>query len=290
MPPSSLPPPGWYGDPAGVHGSRWWDGTAWTDHVRAEAPSDDPPPPPREALPWRGTGTEPAMPLSMSRRGRTTVVIASVALLVGLAATTVIGLRQGTVASPAPPAPLDHDDVATRAEEAGCELTVEGEPLEDRGHLDPADAPPPDALYPQRPAHSGPHFGGLLALPRGAADVPIDERAVLHNMEHGAVVVWFDRDAVPGRERERITDWRDARHALGFASRAGGAVFASPMPEIDDAPPVALRAWGVAVDCERFDQVVADAFLVEHWGSQGAAPEADLSPYPDDALRYEVAD
>lgn len=285
MPSSSLPPPGWYGDPAGTHGSRWWDGSAWTDHVRAAPPSDDPPPPP--GVGPEEVGPEGVAPLSMTRRGRATAVIASVALLVGLVATTVIGLRQGTGATPAQPAPLDRDEVAARTEAAGCEVTADGAPLENRDHLDPEDAPPPAALYPRRPAHSGPHFGGLLPLPGGAADAPIDERAVLHNMEHGAVVVWFDPSVVDGREREQIADWRDARHALGFTSRAGGAVFASPMPQIDRAPAVALRAWGVALDCARFDPVVADAFLVDHWGSHGAAPEAELSPFPNGALRYE---
>ncbi|MFM7225433.1 MAG: DUF2510 domain-containing protein [Actinomycetota bacterium] len=34
-------PAGWYADPAGEHASRYWDGTAWTDHV-SEAPPTHP--------------------------------------------------------------------------------------------------------------------------------------------------------------------------------------------------------------------------------------------------------
>lgn len=35
--------PGWYPDPHGEHQSRYWDGTAWTDHVHDE-PLEPPPP------------------------------------------------------------------------------------------------------------------------------------------------------------------------------------------------------------------------------------------------------
>jgi hypothetical protein len=34
---------GWYPDPVGKHGARWWDGSTWTDRVRDEA--SDPPAP-----------------------------------------------------------------------------------------------------------------------------------------------------------------------------------------------------------------------------------------------------
>jgi uncharacterized protein YxjI len=39
------PPPGWYPDPSGAAGTRWWDGRGWTDHVQAAAPRPSVAPP-----------------------------------------------------------------------------------------------------------------------------------------------------------------------------------------------------------------------------------------------------
>ncbi|MCF6745937.1 DUF2510 domain-containing protein [Blastococcus sp. KM273128] len=36
-----LPPPGWYPDPAGGPGTRWWDGQGWSEHV--QQPTAPPP-------------------------------------------------------------------------------------------------------------------------------------------------------------------------------------------------------------------------------------------------------
>ena len=32
--PPPLPPAGWYADPSGQPGERWWDGRGWSEHVR----------------------------------------------------------------------------------------------------------------------------------------------------------------------------------------------------------------------------------------------------------------
>ena len=44
------PPPGWYPDPAGSPGARWWDGRGWTDHLQAPAAAVQPAPERRRSV------------------------------------------------------------------------------------------------------------------------------------------------------------------------------------------------------------------------------------------------
>ena len=54
-------PPGWYPDPAGGPGQRWWNGYAWTEATVLPALPPPPPPPPwAGASPPRGPATEVA--------------------------------------------------------------------------------------------------------------------------------------------------------------------------------------------------------------------------------------
>jgi Domain of unknown function (DUF4328)/Protein of unknown function (DUF2510) len=52
-------PPGWYADPAGGPGQRWWDGYAWTE---ATVAPEVPPPPPAAAPPPAAPFTPPTTP------------------------------------------------------------------------------------------------------------------------------------------------------------------------------------------------------------------------------------
>ncbi len=45
QPPAPAPPADWYPDPLGIHGHRYWDGSAWTDHVSGGASQHEAQPP-----------------------------------------------------------------------------------------------------------------------------------------------------------------------------------------------------------------------------------------------------
>jgi len=59
-------PPGWYPDPAGGPGQRWWDGYAWTEAT--VLPQHPPPPPWAHAAPPQGAPTEAAPWATASER------------------------------------------------------------------------------------------------------------------------------------------------------------------------------------------------------------------------------
>lgn len=179
-----------------------------------------------------------------------------------------------------PAVTVDDDEVAAAAEAAGCTIAVdEGEV--DTTHVDPAEAPPATEMYPDRPATGGPHFGEWLTA--GIFDGPIEERAAVHNLEHGAVAVYHDADLDDG-DLEALREWAGDRNDAGLLDeRTGAGLLIAPWEE-QLTPPVAFRAWGVMADCERFDATFADGFVVDHFGTAGTAPEGNLGGDPGEVI------
>ena len=187
------------------------------------------------------------------------------------------------------------DDAITVAAEAveaareasGCEV-VEVTPIESREHLDPATAPPADVLYTQgRPSATGPHYSNPGPIFSGVRDEQLDERSIMHNLEHGSVIIWFDPEQLAGEAIDQIDSLVSTLNDAGFDENQGRAgILASPYtdPGIDSSKAVALRAWGQAMDCEEWDEDYAHGWIAEHFGSRGRAPEAAIGQYPEDVL------
>lgn len=145
-------------------------------------------------------------------------------------------------------------------------------------------APPPEELYLNgRPTASGPHYANFAPVTNQVAASQLDERAITHNLEHGAVAIWFDPEQVLPEDIEQMEALITELHASGFAQPdVGAGVFASPYtdPGIDSGAAVALRAWGAAIDCDTWDADTARQFTTAHYGSNGTAPEGQLAPHP----------
>lgn len=178
-----------------------------------------------------------------------------------------------------PPEPIRFDSAAGTAYLDGCEVHALESPDEDGTHHAPEEAPPADELYAaqaNRPAHSGPHFASFLPELRPVLPIEqLEERAFVHNMEHGSIVLAV---AVDHPDLEAILGWVDELSAVNVG-RVGAGIYltAWPTPAPDT---VSLRAWGTALDCTGFDTDGATTFVFEHYGTQGVAPEGFFAPFP----------
>jgi hypothetical protein len=185
---------------------------------------------------------------------------------------------------------------STEADEArqgaGCEVLAERSPSEDRTHFPSNGIPPADQIYTDiRPVHSGPHAEGVHPVTT-STNSPVDEVVSTHNLEHGSVIVWYDRDGA-GRDASAVGDWAETLNTNGFAPGRGGVgILASPYeePGISSGKAFAFRAWGTAMDCDEWDETVANAFVLDHFGTHGVAPERLGAPFPTEILAYSDAD
>lgn len=151
----------------------------------------------------------------------------------------------------------------------------------DRSHLDEADAPSATELYPQIPPASGPHLA-RVASPVVTLDGDLDPRLAVHNLEHGAVVVWVDPDH---DDADLVALWARTLALVGFHHPAGGVgVLVAPMPDganVDGS--IVFTSWGRRLVCDSFDVQAAALLVAETYGDRGDAPEGTFAPYPAEA-------
>ena len=176
---------------------------------------------------------------------------------------------------------------------AGCDYLALEAPLEDRTHVDNPNQINPDVEYTDtRPTHSGPHTGSVHPV-TSAASSQIDEVSTTHNLEHGSIIVWWDPDQADSSDVSALGDWAEELNANGFRrSDAGVGIMSSPYedPGIASGKAYAFRAWGAAMDCDTWDEEVAYAFVLDHFGTNGIAPEQTLAGFPTEVLQYDDGD
>jgi hypothetical protein len=128
--------------------------------------------------------------------------------------------------------------------------------------------------YNSFPPTSGPHYppGPKAPVIWNVYDTPLDETALVHNLEHGGVVIQYG-SKVPAQTVQQIVTW--------YAQSPEGLVVA-PLPPLDDIPAtpspdseskIFLTAWTHLATCSTFDEDAFDDFLDDYRGPEGDAPE-----------------
>jgi hypothetical protein len=106
--------------------------------------------------------------------------------------------------------------------------------------------PNPAPKWNSFPPTSGRHY--YQPLPFGDYTQVMPEIQLVHNLEHGAVILQYG-DKVPQSQVDQITAWyrQDAN-----------AIIVAPLPKLDDK--VALTAWTQWTECTGFNEKAANAF------------------------------
>ena len=118
----------------------------------------------------------------------------------------------------------------------------------------------PPYTYNTRPPTSGNHVESPAAY--GFSSTPLEANAVVHNMEHGALVIWFqpDDDALAGQVSDLVS-------AVGRQCLVAG-----PYADMDDT--VAVTGWGRILRLDTFDSAQIREFVTAYRGDLG--PEAGI--------------
>ena len=91
------------------------------------------------------------------------------------------------------------------------------------------------------PATSGPHWG-TTPTNWGVYSTPQPESQVIHNLEHGGIVIWYDADAVTDAEVDEMASYVEGQVATGLGGRF--KFILSPWPDNEDlGAVVAVTAW-----------------------------------------------
>jgi hypothetical protein len=209
------------------------------------------------------------------------LVVGGIALLGVIAA--VASTRDADVdraeASPAPSDALlpSPDELLTEAPSAGaaagCDdvTTVRPYPRAlDQAHVGfGGNRLPPLSTFPSVPPTSGPH--NPIPLPAGiyGSAPPIDH--VLHSLEHGAAIIWYD-PSVPGEELDRLREFYREYRITPEGSAQGAKIIIAPYDYPDDGeagrlPPgvhMALTAWHRLQTCADVSLSVAFDFTSQY--------------------------
>ena len=160
--------------------------------------------------------------------------------------------------------------VAEKLDDLGC-TKVETLPIGATQHFSGQElaANPPEVAYADRPAAGGRMAPGTAEA--GVYDEPVDERLLVHNLEHGYVSVYYAPDA-PEADVQQLTGL--VRDLLDDFGRVIVTPWTEPLP---DGANFAVLSWGKRQMCRQFDSDLVRSFIESNHGSKSGAPEASMA-------------
>ncbi len=114
-----------------------------------------------------------------------------------------------------------------------------------------------EAEYDMNPPAGGDHYAAWLNC--GIYDEPQENENAVHSLEHGAVWVTYDPDALSDDEISTLRNEVPSTYSV-----------LSPYPDLP--APVVISAWGAQVQLDGVDDPRLQSFIQKYWKS-AAAPE-----------------
>jgi Protein of unknown function (DUF3105) len=193
---------------------------------------------------------------------RRNLVTLGIALLVGVGVVLLI-MNERTV---------DVGPLGVAADEAGCQdvETIEDATAE---HVDEGT----DVTYAESPPVGGNHW----PTPADATfyTSEIDEERLVHNLEHGQVVIWYRPDISTEVKDDIETYVERENDATLEAGASLGPMLGAPYADIDDSATFVMTAWQASQTCARMSSEAIDDFRVTF---QGRGPEQFVPTFTKD--------
>ncbi len=130
--------------------------------------------------------------------------------------------------------------------------------------------------YSSLPATSGPHWDTSGIANWGVYTTPQNESQLIHNLEHGGIVIWYDPDEVDTAGVAALAQYVQAQNGSGISGRFKFIV--SPWGAAEPLPaPVVVTAWRWLLPLQTADTEAIDEFARSHYGR---SPEPNGGPGP----------
>ena len=130
--------------------------------------------------------------------------------------------------------------------------------------------------YSSLPATSGPHWDPSGIANWGVYSTPQPETQLIHNLEHGGIVIWYDPSEVDAEGIDALSQYVTRQTQTGVSGRY--KFILSPWGGEDPLPsPIVVTSWRWALEMVAIDTAAIDAFAGEHYG---IAPEPGGGPGP----------
>lgn len=195
------------------------------------------------------------------------ITVGIAVVIIGAVAAFIVFERESATDAPEAPA-------GATAEEAGCDTIEE---LEEEGN---EHVPAGQTVeYETSPPTSGDHWPPENVAEPGFYPDAVPSESLVHNMEHGQIVIWYDADANQ-ETRDNLEQFADAANDPDSPGSGGGPIIAVPYDDVPEGKTLVMTAWTKSQACARYSLEAINDFRVEF---QGRGPEQVVDIFTEDA-------